>query len=658
LRSIQEFLLAAIDVFHERPRADDDQPRPLCISQEAPMLRRVFATMAATMAVAAVLVAPAAAHAADTGDATVVPVQVTGDPAKRFNVVILGDGYTEADMPTFRENVDREVSTLFAFEPWKSYRSYVNVYRVEIPSGESGVSCDPSVTSPKRVTPLSMRFWSGCRTDGIQRLLVMDDDAAHRYADLVTGTSDANRQIVALANSPTYGGAGGTYATASGGNAMSSLIMPHEIGHSLGGLQDEYNYYQRGVPGGAYTDGEPDSVHHTLLTEAQMRQQHAKWWRWLGDRSTAGGVIGRYEGGMYDTTGVWRPSDHSMMKTLGYAYDQVERERMTQAIAAKLNLVQDATPSGTPIGADRVVWLETLHPVSHPLRVTWTLDGRAVPGSTDRHDLDLSRQHVRPGTHTLTAKVQDPTGYVRDPAIRASAALTQTRTWTVDTRVRTTPATAAPGFTDSTPPSTDVGADDVIYAETTHPATSAPAVRWTLDGRRATPAGNDRDLDLRRFHLTSGTHTVTARAADPATGAESPRLTWTVDAGRPVVAAEFSRPAATKGATMVFDDRFTMRLSPSDTSPGTPLAEFQVDGDGWYRYFGWPTDSNAPFLFTPLGTNVDDLFYGKLGTPARAVAWENVPPGYGRHTIEYRAIDAAGNVGRTTTVQVVLRKSG
>jgi hypothetical protein len=625
------------------------------------MLRRMIATVAATLAVAAstVLVAPAgAAHADDVGSAKVVPVQVTGDPAKRFDLVILGDGYTEADMPKFRENVDREISTLFAFEPWKSYRSYVNVYRVEIVSGESGVSCDPSVTSARRTTPLSMQFWSGCRTDGVQRLLVMDDDAAHRYANMVTGTGDANRQIVALANSTTYGGAGGTYATASGANAMSSLIMPHEIGHSLGGLQDEYNYYQRGVPGGAYTGGEPASIHHTLLTEQQMRRQQAKWWRWLGDRSTAGGPIGRYEGGMYDTTGVWRPSAHSMMKTLGYAYDQVERERMTQAISGKLGLVQDDTPTGAPIGADRVVWLETLHPVSHPLHITWTLDAKTIPGSTDRHNVDLARQHLKPGTHTLTAKVQDPTDFVRDPAIRSSAALTQTRTWTVDTRIKTAPATTTAGFTDSTPAGTDIGANDVIYAETTHPATTVPAVRWTLDGRRVPTPGNDRDLALRRFHLGPGTHRVTARAVDPATGAASPPLAWTVDAQRPTVSAEFSRPARTNGRTKVFDDRFTMRLNPADDSSGTTLAEFQVDGDGWYRYFGWPTDSSAPFLFTPLGTNVDDLFYGKLGKPARAVAWENVPPGYGRHTIEYRAVDAAGNIGKTTEIEVVLRKTG
>lgn len=587
-----------------------------------------------------------AAHAADVGSATVVPVHVTGDPAKRFNLVVLGDGYTEADMPKFRANVDEQLNTLLAFEPWKSYRSYLNIYRVEIVSGESGVSCDPSPTSPRRTTPLGMSFWSGCRSDGVQRLLVMDSGKAKTFADMVPGTGNANRQVLALANSTTYGGAGGTFATASGGNALSSLIMPHEIGHSLGNLQDEYNYFQRGVQGGTYIGGEPDSIHHTLLTEKQMRDQHTKWWRWLGERSTSGGIIGRYEGGMYNSAGIWRPSAHSMMKTLGYAYDQVARERMTQAIAAKVNLIQGSTATGAPIGADRVVWLETMHPVSHELAITWRLDGRPVRGN---HNLDLSRLRLSPGTHTLTATATDPTPFVRDPAIRASSALTQTRTWTVDTTGTTPSAPATVDFTDATPADGHIGADDVIYAETTHPVASAPAVHWTLDGRAVATPGNDRDLNLSRFHLRSGTHRVTAR-----TGSRT--LAWTVDAQRPTVGTAFSAPDETLGGALVFNDHFTMKLSPSDDSGGTTLAEFQVDGDGWYRYFGWPTDSTAPFLFTPLGTDIDDLIYGKLGKPARAVEWENVPPGYGRHTIEVRAIDQAGNVGSSTRFTVVLRK--
>lgn len=52
-------------------------------------------------------------------------------------------------------------------------------------------------------------------------------------------------QVVVLANSTKYGGIGGSVATSSGGNAAAGLITVHELGHSLGGLADEYDYYLR-----------------------------------------------------------------------------------------------------------------------------------------------------------------------------------------------------------------------------------------------------------------------------------------------------------------------------------------------------------------------------------------------------------------------------
>jgi hypothetical protein len=305
---------------------------------------RRLAAFAALMVAAAVVAAPPAS--ASPGDATVVPVQVTGDPAKRFNLVVLGDGYTAADMPKFREHVDKHLNVLWTIEPFKSYRSYVNVYAVEIESAESGVDCDPALDSPRRDTPLGMGFWGGCNANSVQRLLSVNGTAANTYADRVTGTTRANRQLLAIGNSDTYGGAGGANATASGGNALSALITPHELGHSLGGLQDEYDYLARGVRGEPYTGAEPASSHHTLLTVPEMQAQQKKWWRWLGERSESGGQIARYESGMYAGSGVWRPSAHSMMKTLGYYFDQISREQMTQRI------YRDHVPGEPPAGRD------------------------------------------------------------------------------------------------------------------------------------------------------------------------------------------------------------------------------------------------------------------------------------------------------------------
>ncbi|MFK4227623.1 M64 family metallopeptidase [Streptomyces sp. NPDC019890] len=609
-------------------------------------LRRAAALATAGALLTTGLLAATPAAAADTSvteAAKVVPVQTTGPADKRFNIIVLGDGYTAEEMPAFRADVDKHLNVLWSTEPFASYRSYVNVWAVEVPSAESGVDCDPGLDSPRRDTALGMGFWGGCEVNSVQRLLTVDSASATALADLVPGSTNANRQIVALANSDTYGGAGGTFATASGGNALSSLITPHEIGHSLGKLQDEYDYYVRGAAGGAYEGGEPSSAHHTLLTEEQMKQQRAKWWRWLGERSESGGVIGAFEGGMYSTKGVWRPSKHSIMKTLGYAFDQVGREVMVQKISAKVSLVQDHTPNTAAIGDDRTVWVDTLHPVGGELDLVWRLDGRQLRVADNARTLDLRRLQLSPGTHSLTATATDPTPFVRDPAIRASAALTRTVSWSVDTALTTPREPVRAAFTSHTDTRAPLGAASVVYADTTHPVDRTLAVRWTLDGRPVANPGNDRDLDLGALRLRPGAHALAARIAG-----SGPTLTWTVDATPATGAYALSKPLRTverpgRPVEYVYDGPFTMKLTARDDQGGSVVSQFRVDGDGWQTYYGWPTDADAPFRFTPGGTVIDNLVYGKLGR-TRAVPWDDATPDYGTHTIEYRTIDSAGNV--------------
>ncbi|MFC0622608.1 M64 family metallopeptidase [Kribbella deserti] len=604
--------------------------------------RRLLAagTVAAT-ALAALPLAPAASApleaplAAAEPAAKVVPIQVTGPASSRFNLVVMGDGYTAAELPKFREQVDKHLNVLWSIEPFKSYRSYVNVYAIEIPSPQSGVDCDPNLTSPKVETPLNMGFWGGCNPASVQRALVVGTAAAIKYADLVPGTTAANRQVLAIGNSDTYGGTGGTYATASGGNAMSALITPHELGHSLGGLQDEYDYYARGERGAPYEGGEPTSIHHTLLTEQQMAAQQKKWFRWLGEPSESGGVIGRYEAGLYAGSGVWRPSRHSMMKVLGYYFDQVSRERMTQRISSRAALFQASTPTTGPVAGDQVVWLQTLHPLSHELDVTWTLDGVPVQGTDNRRQLDLAKLGLT-GAHTLKATVTDPTDFIRDPAVRPTAS----RTWTVNASLSAGSFDAEPEIVASTSVDHPVGGDQVVYVETTQADDAVPAVSWQVDGKPVANPGNDRDLELAPLGLT-GRHTLTASV-----GAST--RTWTIDAREALVEHQMSKPLVTvqkaTGPEYIYNGPFTMGLTTSDDTDGYVVPEFRVNGDGWYNYFGWPTDASKPFTFTAEGTVIDSLVYGKLG-PARIVPWDDVPPGYGRHGIEYRAIDAAGNVG-------------
>jgi hypothetical protein len=626
------------------------------IEQRGPVVRTRRLT--AVLAVAAVVVAglPGAASGTTRGSAgvaaspaaKVVPLQVTGPASSRFNLVVMGDGYTAAELPNFREQVDKHLNVLWSIEPFKSYRNYVNVYAVEIASPQSGVDCDPGLDSPKVDTPLQMGFWGGCNPGSVQRLLTVSSTAAAQYADLVPGTTASNRQILAIGNSTTYGGAGGTYATASGGNALSALITPHELGHSLGGLQDEYDYYARGERGAPYAGPEPDSIHHTLLTEQQMVDQHAKWFRWLGEPSESGGTIARYEGGMYAGSGVWRPSKHSMMKTLGYYYDQIARERMTQRLSSRAALFQSSTPTTTQLARNQLVWLQTLHPNTHELNVTWTLDNTPLATANAR-SVDLGTLSLPPGPHTLTAKITDPTPFIRDPAVRDSPALTATRTWTINSASAVDSAAITATFTASTSTEHPVNADEVVHVETTQSDTEQPAVVWKVDGNPVPNPGNDRDFALEPLNLT-GSHTLTATVG-------SDTRTWEVDGVGPAVESTLSKPLLKvqkpSGPEYIFNDSFTMGLHATDDSAGYVVPEFRVDGDGWYNYYGWPTDATAPYRFTAEGTVIDQLVYGKLGVP-RVVPWDDVPPGYGRHQVEYRAIDASGNIGTPSRFAITL----
>jgi hypothetical protein len=95
----------------------------------------------------------------------------------------------------------------------------------------------------KKTTPLGSYFYCG----GLGRLLCLDTTTAKSYAKLAPDVD----QIAVLANSTMYGGAGYTdeLATVSGGNASAGEILPHEFGHSIGDLADEYPYYA--YPGAA-----------------------------------------------------------------------------------------------------------------------------------------------------------------------------------------------------------------------------------------------------------------------------------------------------------------------------------------------------------------------------------------------------------------------
>jgi hypothetical protein len=607
------------------------------------------AVVAAALALAAAAALPAAAHA-QLPPNRVVPLQITGPPQERLNLIILGDGYTAGEMQKFRDEVDKHLNIQWSFEPFKSYRNYFNVYMIEVESPVSGISCDPDDGNVRRDTPLRLEYARTCPAEPNARGITYGTGGQNVLNELVAqipGVTTQNRQTLALANTFTYGGIGGTNATTSGGSPQGPLISPHELGHSLGGLQDEYPYSARNVPGGRYTGGEPNSIHHTILTREQMLEGRLKWWRWLGEESLSGGPIGLYESGQSRTTGIWRPSEHSMMRWLGFYFDQVSRERMTERMSGRRgsNAMSVVTrPTGT-VGPNEVLWVETGHPADHELDVTWSVNGATVPNTGTSRNLALAGRGLAAGD-VVRATVVDATEFVRDPALRNGPAFTQTREWTVGTDP-TPPADVAPAFTNSTPTTHAVARDEVVFVETTHPTESILPVTWKLDGAEVPNPANSRNFDLAARALATGTHTLSATVGDQT-------LTWTVDNVMPTAPAELSSPLTTlPGAVThnVYFERFDMKLTPADDQPGYVVGEFRLNHDGWFNYFGWPdAPEGTPYKFSARGTEIKALIYGSLGTGGMSKApfeqdYPDFVPGYKTHTVEHHAIDAAGNIG-------------
>ena len=286
---------------------------------------------------------------------------------------------------------------MWATEPFRSYRNYMNVYAVEIASIDYGTRCDPDGRVrhadgtirdtgvregpiDAKNTALRMIFQNGLRRPARPRHRLRqrarqlrrtsaqyyppgvnpceNGNAAHNriletYVAPVLGIprTAQNVQTLAIFNTFTYGGIGGTQATTSGGSPQGPLISLHELGHSLGTMADEYPYSSRDVVRPCYTGGEPGSFHHTIMTSAaQMIAAQHKWWRWIGEESLSGGTIGVHEGGGTFPCGQRRPSEHSMMRWIGFDWDQVGLEHMVARLTGMRNAGQmnvRNTPAGT-----------------------------------------------------------------------------------------------------------------------------------------------------------------------------------------------------------------------------------------------------------------------------------------------------------------------
>ena len=281
------------------------------------------------------------------------PVIHSGPPRDKVDLLLMGDGYTAREMDKWHGDARRVAEMLFAASPFKEHRSDFNVWAVDTPAEESGVS-RPSDGVFRR-SPLRASY----DAFGSERYVLTLDNKRLREA----ASASPYEFIEVVVNDRKYGGGGifNLYATVSADNAFTPYVFVHEFGHHFAGLADEY--YTSDVAYGSPTQRpEPWEPNATAdphaakwkdllaagidLPSAWPKQQFEEMERGIQERRRAiraqhrpeaemealfreeeglatkilgsgpnAGKVGAFEGAMYEARGYYRPQQDCIMFT-------------------------------------------------------------------------------------------------------------------------------------------------------------------------------------------------------------------------------------------------------------------------------------------------------------------------------------------------------
>jgi hypothetical protein len=280
-------------------------------------------------------------------------VMQNGEPRKKVDLLLLGDGYTAAEMEKWHADARRLTEILFAASPFKEHRADFNVWALDTPAEESGVarpSDGVSRRSPLRTTYDAFGSERYVLTFDNKRLREIAAAAPYEFVEIVV-------------NDRKYGGGGifNLYATVAADNAFTPYIFVHEFGHHFAGLADEY-YTSASAYASAegrpepwepnatadplaakwrdlIADGTPlptpwpkerfEAEQKRIQTrrrqiraehrpetemEALFREERDEMTALLGSGPWAG-KVGAFEGALYEATGYYRPQSDCIMFT-------------------------------------------------------------------------------------------------------------------------------------------------------------------------------------------------------------------------------------------------------------------------------------------------------------------------------------------------------
>jgi hypothetical protein len=330
-----------------------------------------------------------------------------GDISKYINVVILGDGYTSAELTKYNTDATTFMNNfLLAQSPYKEYKKYFNIFTIQVPSPESGVKHPRSASDCSNLPASNPNNFYGSSFDvgGIHRLLSPNTSLV---TTVLANNFPSYDQVYIVANSSEYGGAGGIFAIFST-NASSGEIGLHEGGHSFGSLGDEY------WAGAQYA-----------MEQANMTQQTSstlvKWKNWM---NVNGIGINSHTG---DASWKKPRSGQCKMEVLGKPFCSVCTETIVEKIHSLVHPIYNHAPLSSSVSiSNQVLAFSILYmqPTPNTMNRRWILDGSitaknnvsvltwTISGTQlakDQDGISVDGNTLSLGNHTLKAYTLDTT---------------------------------------------------------------------------------------------------------------------------------------------------------------------------------------------------------------------------------------------------------
>lgn len=242
-----------------------------------------------------------------------------GPTADKFDIVFMGDGFTSAQQTDFNNLVANYFKAMFTYENGSldnvlaELQDALNVYRVNVNSADSDVTvytCGENAncvnqTAVNRNTAFNMRY-SGC-WDCCWMAKSANTDSKINSALSAVGLAGAEYVVMILNHTGSGGCSYGSVLSVT--RSTSNNVLFHELGHSVGGLADEYDKT------GCYSGSEPSPRNVSTITATD------KWKLFARNPITTGNPpeynvsqTGAFEGARYKDQCIYRPSNNSTMR--------------------------------------------------------------------------------------------------------------------------------------------------------------------------------------------------------------------------------------------------------------------------------------------------------------------------------------------------------